>query len=67
MEHRLQASKVPRVHRASQPATICLEDKTGTLTRYKMQLGESTAVEEELFPNNKGCVLGKGGREGYCT
>lgn len=68
MEHRLQSSNVPRVRRAGQPkqpVTICLEDTTGTLPRYKMQLGESTAVEEEFFPNNKGCALG--GRGGYCT
>lgn len=66
MEHRLQSSNMPRVYRASQPA-ICLEDETGTLPCYKTQLGDSTAVEEELFPNNKGyvrvCVVG---REGSC-
>lgn len=61
MQPCLQSSNMPRVHRASQPATICLKDKTGTLPRYKMQLGESTAVKEELFPNNKGCVLGREG------
>lgn len=66
MEHRLQSSNMPRVYGASQPA-ICLEDKTGTFPCNKTQLGDSTAVEEELFPNNKGyarvCVVG---REGSC-
>lgn len=55
MEHRLQSSNMPRVYRASQPA-ICLEDKTGTFPCNKTQLGDSTAAEEELFPNNKGYV-----------
>lgn len=64
IEHRLQSSNVPRVYWAGQPATICLEDKTGTLLCYKMQLGESTAVEEELLPNNTGYVLGTEGRRG---
>ncbi|KAJ4933992.1 hypothetical protein JOQ06_006800, partial [Pogonophryne albipinna] len=50
MEHREHRATCP----PGQPATICLRDKTGTHTRYKMQLGESTAAEEELFPNNKG-------------
>ena len=55
-KHRQHATCPP-----GQPATICLQDETGTLPRYKMQLGVSTAAEEELLPYSKGGVFGRGG------
>lgn len=60
---RLQSSKMPRVHRSSQPSQSPSAFKTrlALSLAVKMQLGDSTAVEEEHFPNNKGvCARGRG-------